>query len=126
MKTPLLIFYALFFTVQIFFNYDTPSINRHGNIIDISSLSNYPHNSNATYNQDANFGKTVYKSNVRLNKRYEPSGLFLNIKSYSISTPLVYINLHESFIPFKDVLEGITSTFNSRGPPTKLHSQVLI
>lgn len=83
-KVPILLMYGLFFTVQLFFNFDTT-----GKINSNKHVANSVHHSNQ-YSSLKIAGQHKLKSNTRLNKRFEPAAISL-YNPFFITTPVCLI-----------------------------------
>jgi hypothetical protein len=112
-QMPVLIVYLLFFTVQIFFNLDISSRHFRGDIHASINSSGNVHAGN--YEQDLH--KTPAKSKIRLNKRFQPSGVPC-IMGMTVAVPLIYAQSIQVGLHADSHCNAVfLYTYSLRGPP---------
>lgn len=117
-RIPLLLLYSLFFTVQVFFNFDTPSYGQH--ICQSNIAAQKKECQSVTHTAHANRGKQAH-SKIRLNKRFQPS-VAPDIQPFSIAAPVCFVH-HPPVTgyrnPFYNSIQLLTRTL--RGPPAVVY-----
>ena len=112
---PVLVLYSLFFTVQVFFNFDTipavPAVGNHHTFFTEKKdqvLRSYSRHTN---------GEKGQHSKIRLNKRFQPASSPV-LNPFYITAPVIFIEQSNTTVypdPFHTSPSLLTSAL--RGPP---------
>ncbi len=117
-RIPVLLLYSLFFTVQVFFNFDIPHSNRH--LFNNGIAAQKQEGQMAVRSVHPGKQKETH-SKIRLNKRFQPSAAPA-ILPFSIAAPVYYIESRNTAVycnPFHATNKLRTPTL--RGPPAVVY-----
>lgn len=116
---PVLVLYSLFFTVQVFFNFDTilPSGDAGSHRTIFAEKKNQVHQTISWHGN----GEKSQHSKIRLNKRFQPASSPV-LNPFYITTPVIFIEQPTTTVypdPFHASPSLLTSAL--RGPPAVVY-----